>query len=268
MYINWLRSFFKMFSFALLAFSLLSLGLFGLSAGYANSTSKAGFQKSVILSDQNKVGLTPQVMKYAMNGYQWALDHHQVINKNILTVVNFDLPSYAKRMWVIDLRSRKVLMALHVTQGKNSGAIYATRFSNRPGSLESSPGIFTTGEVYDGEHGRSMRVNGLEPGINDRAMERAIVIHPASYVTPDFIKENGYAGRSWGCFAVNPDRLNKLFRIIKNQSVLFAYAAPEKHDSRVNHPLSSEAQQVFDDILARNQNIFSQYLSVLNRLIA
>lgn len=266
MHINGLCSFLKTLFFTLSTFLLISFIVFGLSA--CHSDSEENLQKSGILSYPHTAGLTPEVMKYAMNGYQWALDHHQVTNKNILTVVNFDLPSYEKRMWVIDLQSRKVLMALHVTQGKNSGAIYATRFSNRPGSLESSPGIFTTGEVYDGEHGRSMRVNGLEPGINDRAMERAIVIHPASYVTPSFIKENGYAGRSWGCFAVNPSRLNKLFRIIKNQSVLFAYGAPEKQDPRVNHSLSSEAQQVFDDILTRNQNIFSQYLSVLNKLIA
>ncbi len=224
-------------------------------------------QNGGILTQPHTAGLTPQVLKYAINGYQWALDHHDVSNNGILTVVNFNLPSYDKRMWVINLHTRKVLMAMHVAQGKNSGEIYAKHFSNQPGSLESSPGIYTTGDIYSGEHGKSMRVTGLEPGINSNAQERAVVIHQASYVTPAFIRQNGYAGRSWGCFAVNPARVDSLMGDIKGQSVLFAYASPENHDPRVAHPLSAQGQALYDDILARNHSIFSQYIVKLDNTV-
>src|SRR3990167_5622551 len=86
--------------------------------------------------------------------------------------------------------------------------------------------IFPTQNIYDGEHGESLRVNGLEKGINNNALTRAIVIHPASYVTHSFIKQNGYAGRSWGCFAVNPIHADTFIQLIKGGSVLFAYAKP------------------------------------------
>lgn len=178
-------------------------------------------------------GLSTSVLNYAINGYEWALAHHGVKNPDVLTIVDFTKPSFEKRMWVIDIHSGKVLMKLHVAQGRNSGAIYPTRFSNRPGSLESSLGIFTTEDKYQGEHGESMRIDGLEPGINDKALSRAIVVHAASYVTPEFIKENGYAGRSWGCLAVNPAHLDKLIKITHGGSVIFVYAKPEARDPRV-----------------------------------
>lgn len=194
-------------------------------------------------------GLTKQALKYAINGYRWAVKHHEVINRNILTVVNFNEPSYKKRLFVINLKNDHVVMKMHVAQGKNTGAVYAKHFSNQPGSLESSPGIFTTANVYDGEHGESLRVDGLENGINNNAYERAVVIHPAWYVTPSFIKQNGYAGRSWGCFAVNPARANKFIHTVKNGSVIFAYATPEKYDPRVDHRLSSKGEKLYRKIM-------------------
>jgi hypothetical protein len=144
-------------------------------------------------------------------------------------------------------------MAMHVAQGKNSGAVYATRFSNTPGSLESSPGIFTTTtHQYIGEHGESLRVRGLEQGINNNVYNRAVVIHPAWYVTPHFIKQNGYAGRSWGCFAVNPAHVDQFIHTVQGGSVLFAYAAPEKNDPRVDHRLSEKGERLYDAIMHKN----------------
>lgn len=208
--------------------------------------------KTVVTVPMKKIdGLSPTVLKYAVNAYRWALEHNEVSNPNILTIVNFNQPSYQKRLWVIDLKNDRVLMHLHVAQGKNSGAVYATRFSNQPGSLESSPGVFTTQDVYDGEHGESLRVNGLEKGINNNALSRAVVIHPASYVTPSFIKQNGYAGRSWGCFAVNPAHVKQFIKTIKGGTVLFAYAAPEKHDPLVNHQLSAQGEKLYNELLER-----------------
>jgi len=202
-------------------------------------------------------GLTATALKYAINGYRWAVKHHEVKNPTILTVVNFNEPSYKKRLFVINLKDDRVVMKMHVAQGKNSGAVYATRFSNQPGSLESSPGIFTTSNnKYYGEHGESLRVRGLEQGINNNVYDRAVVIHPAWYVTPSFIKENGYAGRSWGCFAVNPAQADRFIHVVKGGSVLFAYAKPEKYDPRVDHRLSSKGEKLYNAIMHQHSHWF------------
>jgi len=209
-------------------------------------------------SQKSPSGIPPQALKYAINGYRWAIKHHEVTNPTVLTVVDFSRPSFEQRLWVINLKNDRVLMRMHVAQGKNTGAIYATRFSNQPGSLESSPGVFTTtGDKYVGEHGESLRVDGLEAGINNNAYNRAVVIHAASYVTPGFIKQNGYAGRSWGCFAVNPAHVDKFISLVKGGSVLFAYAPPEKDDSRVDHRLSSNGEELYNAILNKSSSWFS-----------
>jgi hypothetical protein len=212
------------------------------TAAQSNKTQPAAKQT-------NKDAPDPQAVKSALNAYRWAVDHGQVNKASLLTIVDFTKPSYEKRLWVIDLKNGRVLMHMHVAQGRNTGAIFAKRFSNSSGSHESSPGLFTTQSIYNGEHGESLRVNGLEKGINDHALSRAVVIHAASYVTPGFIKENGYAGRSWGCFAVNPAKVDKFINMIKGGTVLFAYASPEAHDPLVNHQLSSADEALYDTIM-------------------
>lgn len=202
-------------------------------------------------------GLSAKALKYAINGYRWAIKHHEVGNPDILTVVNFNEPSYKKRLFVIDLKNDHILMKMHVAQGKNTGSVYAKRFSNQPGSLESSPGIFATKNIYDGEHGESLRINGLESGINSNAYSRAVVIHPAWYMTPSFIKQNGYAGRSWGCFALNPARADQFISTVKGGSVIFAYAASEKYDPRVDHHLSSKGEKLYRQIMHENSSWFA-----------
>lgn len=139
-------------------------------------------------------------------------------------------------------------MNMHVAQGKNTGAVNAKHFSNAPGSQESSPGIYTTAGEYIGKHGKSMRVNGLEKGINSNAKSRAVVIHPAWYMTPEFIQKNGYAGRSWGCFALNPAHIDQFMNLVKGGSVLFAYATPEKQDPLVNHDLSGTGAHLYAEL--------------------
>lgn len=194
-------------------------------------------------------GLSPKVLMAAVNGYRWAVKNGDVSNTAVLTIVDFNRPSNQKRLWVIDLKNDKVLMHIHVAQGKNTGKLYAKHFSNRPGSDESSPGIYTTANIYEGEHGESLRIQGLEKGINNNAYSRAIVIHPAWYVTHSFIKAHGYAGRSWGCFAVNPKQADKFIGYVKGGSVLFAYGYPEKHDPLVDHPLSKHGKEMFTALL-------------------
>lgn len=213
------------------------------------------FNTKEILNHPYTKYLTPTVLKAAINGYLWAIKNHKVGNKDILTIVNFNAPSYAKRMWVLNLKDDKILMAMHVAQGKNTGLIHAKYFSNVPGSLKSSPGVYTTGVEYYGEHGKSMRVHGLESGINNNAYNRAIVIHPAWYVKPAFIKEHGYTGRSWGCFAVNPARADQFMHNIDHNSVLFAYAKPEQHDPVVNHKLTQRGKSIFNTIMHDDKTI-------------
>jgi hypothetical protein len=184
--------------------------------------------KNKILSSAS--GLSPKVLDYAVNGYHWALAHGQVNNPNVLTIVDFSKPSSDKRLWVIDLRNNRTLMNTYTTHGSKSGDLYATQFSNRPGSDQSSLGVFKTLNVYGGKHGMSERLQGLEPGINNNALQRAIVVHPANYVTSSFIAAHHQAGRSWGCFAVDPAKSAELINFTKNGTVLFAYAPPESHD--------------------------------------
>lgn len=183
----------------------------------------------------NAPGLNPEALQYAIKGYEWALQNHHVNNKNILTIVDFSKPSDEKRVWVIDLRSSRTLMNLYTTQGKNSGGYYATRFSNKPRSDESSLGVFETLSTYDGKHGLSERLQGLEPGINNNALRRAIVVHPAAYATPGFVAEYHAAGRSWGCFGISPNQSQRFIELTKDGSVIFAYASQERSDHYINN---------------------------------
>lgn len=171
----------------------------------------------------NAQGLKPHVLKVALDGYQWALNHGRIDNKRLLTVIDLTLPSNLNRLWVIDLKQSKIVMAMRVAHGKNSGFDRAQNFSNSPGSLKSSVGVFKTCSTYQGGHGLSLKIDGLEKGVNDKALSRAIVIHAASYMTQDFVNSHGYCGRSWGCPAVEPNKIKPLINLIKGGSVMFTY---------------------------------------------
>ncbi|MCX7120782.1 MAG: murein L,D-transpeptidase catalytic domain family protein [Gammaproteobacteria bacterium] len=205
-----------------------------------------------VKKETSRDGLSPRLLTYAVNGYRWAIKSGAVKNTAVLTIVDFNRPSNEKRLWVIDLKNDRVLMRIHVAQGKNTGKLVAKHFSNQPGSYESSPGVYTTASVFDGEHGESLHVKGLEKGVNSNAASRAIEIHPAWYVTPAFIEDHGYAGRSWGCFAVNPVDADKFIGYVKGGSVLFAYGYPEKQDPHVDHPLTKHGEQMYTAIMDKS----------------
>lgn len=144
--------------------------------------------------------------------------------KEILTLVDFSKPSPEERFYVFDMRHKKLLFTSLVSHGKNSGGNYATSFSNENGSLKSSLGFFLTENTYQGKNGYSLVLNGLEKGINDRAKERAIVIHGAAYSNPSVIASTGRLGRSFGCPAL-PQAVSKpIINTIKGGSLLFIYA--------------------------------------------
>lgn len=143
--------------------------------------------------------------------------------KNILTIIDYSKPSDKDRFFVIDLENKKLLFKCLVAHGKNSGEYIATSFSNQSGSLKSSPGFFLTAETYYGDNGYSLRLDGLEKGINDSARLRDIVIHGAGYVSKKFIEENGRLGRSWGCPALPLEVSKEIIDCIAEGSCLFVY---------------------------------------------
>ncbi|HET6805540.1 MAG TPA: murein L,D-transpeptidase catalytic domain family protein [Frateuria sp.] len=143
---------------------------------------------------------------------------------NTLSVIDYSLPSTTPRLWVFELRRQpRLLFHEWVAHGRNSGDNLATRFSNTPGSLMSSLGTFVTDGTYTGHNGYSLRLKGIDGRFNDRAEERAIVIHGARYVSKAFASSQGRLGRSWGCPAVRAGVAHKLIDAIARQSVVFAY---------------------------------------------
>lgn len=148
--------------------------------------------------------------------------------KQLLTVIDYSKPSTERRLWVIDLKNDRVLFNTWVSHGKNSGQLTPTSFSNQPGSLKSSIGVFMTRDPYIGGNGYSLRLAGLEQGINDNAFRRDIVLHGAWYVNPDTIKRNGQIGRSWGCPAVAKNKARPIIDAIKNRTLVLMYYPDRK----------------------------------------
>ena len=158
----------------------------------------------------------------ALEGFYF-LKEKGIIKKDYLTIIDFSLSSKVKRMWIIDLNENKILMNSLVAHGKNSGEDYANQFSNTNESNKSSLGFFATGESYIGKHGLSLKLDGLEQGMNNNARHRAIVIHGADYVSENFIKNHNRLGKSQGCPAVPVELSKKIIQIIKDKSCLFIY---------------------------------------------
>ena len=180
----------------------------------------------------NDFGLSEQAFQYAVKGYEYLKEKGKINNDNIISIVDFTKPSYEKRLFVIDLQRCKILFNTYVAHGQGSGKEFANRFSNIPESFQSSLGFYLTSDTYTGKNGYSLHLDGVEKGINDKADERAIVMHGAPYVSETYIRSQGYIGRSWGCPAV-PEKLNKLIiEKIKNGSCLFIYGKNKKYFQR------------------------------------
>jgi len=162
------------------------------------------------------------ILGHAVAAMQCAI-HNGAASARRLAIVDFSLPSSERRLWIFDLATRRLLLRDYVAHGNGSGDNYATRFSNVEGSHQSSLGLFRTAESYSGKHGYSLRMDGLEPGINDRARERAIVIHPADYVNPAWINSQGRIGRSQGCPAVRPEVAKMVVDSLKGGQFMFSY---------------------------------------------
>ena len=171
-------------------------------------------------------GLDGEVLALALRAHAKAWERGETRSR-ILTVIDYSLPSSQRRLWVLDLAAQRVLFHEYVAHGRGSGEDRATRFSNRDGTHRSNLGLLKTAEVYEGKHGTSLRLDGLEPGWNDHARDRAIVFHAADYVSEATIRSQGRLGRSWGCPALDPRVAEQVIDTIEGGSLVFGYYPDE-----------------------------------------
>ena len=170
-----------------------------------------------------------------------------------IAIIDFSLASTEKRLWIFDLTNHQLVLEDLVAHGNNTGDNYATNFSNILGSHQSSIGLFRTQESYFGRHGYSLRLDGLEPGVNDKARERAIVIHAADYVDPEWIDRYGRIGRSQGCPAVRPEVVNTVVDNLKDGQFLFTYY-PDQNWLESSAFLNCQPQRVAQYVAPFNQS--------------
>lgn len=179
--------------------------------------------RRIVYDDQAQT-LRPEVLRVAITAYQRSTEMGIKPNKPIITLIDYTLASSEKRLWVIDLRQGKILYNSLVAHGKNSGhSCYARCFSNRNGSLMSCLGVFMTGDTYFGKDGYSLRLQGLERGINDNARKRCIVMHGSPYVSERIAAETGKVGCSWGCPAVEAHLAKPIINTIKGGSLIISF---------------------------------------------
>jgi hypothetical protein len=171
-----------------------------------------------------------EVFKKALTGF-FNLKAGNNIDKNILTIIDFSISSNFNRMWIIDLNKMEVVHVSLVAHGRNSGEEFAGSFSNTHSSYQSSLGFYVTGETYTGKHGLSLCLDGVEPGINDKARERAIVMHGADYVSRDFIHQYGRLGRSYGCPSIPMEDHEKIINMLSGRSCIYIHSPDDKYQS-------------------------------------
>jgi len=193
------------------------------SSTAASSTTSAALLSQDAWSNVALGGLDPRVLTLALQSAAAAVERGAAALPATLTVIDYSKPSTEKRMWVFDVRTHALLFHELVSHGRGSGKELSTSFSNLPESNKTSLGLFKTAEAYVGHNGYSLRLDGLERGLNDNARERAIVVHGAPYVNAVTAKANGYLGRSLGCPAVRPEVARELIDAVKGGGLIFAY---------------------------------------------
>jgi len=175
------------------------------------------------------IGLSEKAFDYAYKGHQYLVKKQKLVNTDILAICDFSQSSNKKRFYILDLCNNKVLLTSYVAHGRGSGAEYAMRFSNRSRSHQSSLGFYITSSIYYGEHGLSLRLQGLEPGYNSLAMKRNIVVHGAAYIGDGYLNANRFMGRSYGCPAVPESECEEIIDLIKDGTCFFVYHPTKKY---------------------------------------
>lgn len=181
------------------------------------------------LMNLQEAGLNRTAFDEAMAGFELLRGNGSLTNDSILSIIDFSHASGDKRLFVLNMQSLQILFKTYVSHGRNSGLETANTFSNEPNSLKSSLGFYITGDIYKGKHGSSLRLDGQEPGINDNALSRGIVMHSADYVNENLAESRGYIGRSQGCPAIPSGMLKVVINKIKNGSCLFIYGSDKKY---------------------------------------
>ena len=187
----------------------------------AGKTAKARTMMPLPADDTS--GISPSVLQLALGAVSCAVNSGALETPRTLTVIDYSLPSTDPRLWVFDVRSGRMLFKELVAHGRNTGENMATSFSNVMNSRQSSLGLFVTRDTYVGSNGYSLRMDGLEPGFNGNAMERAIVMHGAPYVDAALAKRQGRIGRSWGCPALRDAIARDVIDTVRGGGVVFSY---------------------------------------------
>lgn len=199
-------------------------------------------------------GANPAVIRLALAARACAVESGQADSSERLTLIDYSKPSTEKRLWVFDLQKGRVLYAEHVAHGRSSGENMARNFSNINGSHQTSLGMFRTAETYQGGNGYSLRMDGLEPGFNDQARPRQIVMHGAAYVNPEMAQRQGRLGRSFGCPALRPAIVKSLIDSIKNGQLLFAYYPNPDWLAQSAYLSCSAGQQSLAAVISRGEH--------------
>ena len=188
-------------------------------------------QAALIYSDMNleAQGLDEKAFEYAWRGYHNLVKRGLIHKRSVLSICDFSQSSREKRMYVIDVRHKKLLYRTYVAHGQNSGDEFATSFSNEPDSYKSSLGFYVTQRTYIGHNGLSLKLNGVDSGYNDRALQRQIVLHGSTYVSDRYMQDFGTLGTSLGCPAIPESVSRPIIRLVRGGSCLFIYHPTDQY---------------------------------------
>ena len=178
------------------------------------------------------LGLSSKAYHEAITGFLNLVAAGAIENPGVLTIIDFSQPSSKKRLFIVDMFNGKLLYNTLVAHGRNSGELLATRFSNRRNSLMSSLGFYLTGQPFIGQHGYSLRLEGMEKGWNDNIYSRAIIMHPAEYVSEEHVQRWGFLGRSEGCPAIPEELKRPIIDLIQGGSCIFVYSPDKRYHQR------------------------------------
>jgi hypothetical protein len=182
-------------------------------------TAKA--KRAIVLASQAD-NLDPKILELALTAHQEA-KARGLVKKPLITVIDYSKPSVQKRLWVFDLKKNKLIYETYVSHGEGSGGDFATHFSNQQDSHQTSIGVFTTAETYEGMYGLSLKLDGRDKGFNDNARKRRIVMHGADFAREEYIEKHGVLGTSWACPSISDEIADQVINLIKGGSLIFSY---------------------------------------------
>ncbi|MDX1582599.1 MAG: murein L,D-transpeptidase catalytic domain family protein [Thermoanaerobaculia bacterium] len=223
-----------------IALVLVSTGFLAPDASAETRCQSKLSQETIATLAEQAPRLDREVLQMGISAAFCAVEQRKVERDDLVTIIDYSVPSTEPRLWVFDLRKQRLLFEEHVAHGVNSGHDRTTSFSNVEGSRQSSLGLYVTDNPYVGRNGYSLRLRGLDHGFNDRAWKRAIVMHGADYVNPTVARAQGRLGRSWGCPAVRTAVAREMIDTIKGGTPIFAYY-PDQDWLATSAFLSSEA---------------------------